>query len=115
VSLGRIADYTLTRELGQGGMGKVYLAVSSEGTDVALKTMLLPEGIDARARWETVERFQREARAVSGASTTWNSMTDLPAMTSSPGVSSTGWSVEVTGIRRPSRSTLDPFVLPRSR
>jgi serine/threonine-protein kinase len=63
VSLEKIAEYTLTRELGQGGMGKVYLATSPEGTEVALKTMLLPEGLDARARWETVERFQREARA----------------------------------------------------
>ena len=63
MSLGNIADYTLKRELGQGGMGKVYLARSSDGHDVALKTIIIPEGINARARWEAVERFQREARA----------------------------------------------------
>lgn len=63
LSLGNIADYTLKRELGQGGMGTVYLARSSEGRDVALKTIIFPEGLNARARWEAVERFQREARA----------------------------------------------------
>jgi len=63
VSLQRIADYTITRELGQGGMGKVYQALSPDGATVALKTAVWPEGLDARARWETVERFQREARA----------------------------------------------------
>jgi serine/threonine-protein kinase len=63
VSLGRIADYTLLSELGQGGMSKVFLATSAEGGEVALKTILFPEGLDARGRWETVERFQREARA----------------------------------------------------
>ncbi len=63
VSLGRIADYTLIRELGQGGMGKVFLATSPAKAEVALKTIVFPEGLNARARWETVERFQREARA----------------------------------------------------
>lgn len=58
-----LAGYTVTRELGQGGMGKVLQALSPQGQTVAIKTMLLPEEIDARARWETVERFQREARA----------------------------------------------------
>jgi hypothetical protein len=58
-----LAGYTVTRELGQGGMGKVLQALSPQGQTVAIKTMLLPEGIDARSRWETVERFQREARA----------------------------------------------------
>jgi len=58
-----LAGYTVTRELGQGGMGKVLQAMSPQGQTVAIKTMLLPEGTDARARWETVERFQREARA----------------------------------------------------
>ena len=63
MTLGKLADYTLTRELGQGGMGKVFLAVSPEGDNRAVKTVVFPEGLDARARWETVERFQREARA----------------------------------------------------
>jgi len=63
VSPDRIADYTLKSEIGQGGMGKVFLADSPEGREVALKTVIFPEGLSARARWETVERFQREARA----------------------------------------------------
>ncbi len=63
MSLGTIADYSLVRELGQGGMGKVFLANSADGAEVALKTVIFPEGLNARARWETVERFQREARA----------------------------------------------------
>jgi serine/threonine-protein kinase len=44
-------------------MGKVFLASSPDGAEVALKTVVFPEGLNARARWETVERFQREARA----------------------------------------------------
>ncbi len=63
VSLGKIADYVLVRELGRGGMGRVFLASSADGAEVALKTVVFPEGLNARARWETVERFQREARA----------------------------------------------------
>ena len=63
MSLGSLGDYALTQELGQGGMGKVFLASEPGGSRVALKTILFPEGLSARARWETVERFQREARA----------------------------------------------------
>ncbi len=59
----KIGEYTITRELGQGGMGKVCEALSPDGATVAVKTVIWPEGLDARARWETVERFQREARA----------------------------------------------------
>ena len=44
-------------------MGEVLQALSPEGETVALKTVLWPQGLDARSRWETVERFQREARA----------------------------------------------------
>ena len=44
-------------------MGKVFLAKSPDGAEIAVKTVLFPEGLDPRARWETVERFQREARA----------------------------------------------------
>lgn len=63
MSVFKIGDYTVTRILGQGGMGKVFQAISPQGATVAIKTMILAEGLDARTRWETVERFQREARA----------------------------------------------------
>ncbi len=59
----KIGDYTVTRELGQGGMGRVFQALSPQGATVAVKTMLLGQGLNPRTRWETVERFQREARA----------------------------------------------------
>ncbi len=63
MSFDSIGGYSITRELGQGGMGKVYQARSSRGETVALKTVLWPENMDPRTRWEVVERFQREARA----------------------------------------------------
>ncbi len=63
MSLEKVGDYTITREIGQGGMGKVFQALSPQGVTVALKTVMWPETLDARTRWETVERFQREARA----------------------------------------------------
>jgi serine/threonine-protein kinase len=64
VGVTKIGDYALTRELGHGGMGTVFQALSPQGATVAIKTMVLAEGLDASARWETVERFQREARAI---------------------------------------------------
>jgi len=45
MSLGKLADYTLTRELGQGGMGKVFLAARAGGDHVALKTVVFPDGM----------------------------------------------------------------------
>ena len=48
MTLGKLADYTLTRELGQGGMGKVFLAVSPEGEAApgrfCMNLMSLPGG-----------------------------------------------------------------------
>jgi hypothetical protein len=58
VSLPRIGDYTITRKHGQGGMWAVYQALSPEGAAVAVKTVLLPESIDPRARWQAMERVQ---------------------------------------------------------
>jgi tetratricopeptide (TPR) repeat protein/predicted Ser/Thr protein kinase len=63
VGLRKIADYTIIRELGRGGMGAVFQALSPSGATVALKTVTWPETPGARARWEAIERFQREARA----------------------------------------------------
>jgi len=58
-----IGGYTVTREVGRGGMGRVFEGLSPEGHTVAIKIMNLPERSGPRARWEAVERFQREARA----------------------------------------------------
>ena len=63
VGLTKVGEYTIAREVGRGGMGKVFQALSPQGDTVALKTVIWPEGLDPRTRWETVERFQREARA----------------------------------------------------
>ncbi len=63
MGLRKIADYTIIRELGRGGMGAVFQALSPSGATVALKTVTWPQTSDARARWEAIERFQREARA----------------------------------------------------
>ncbi len=68
MSLRKIADYTITREHARGGMGTVYQALSPEGATVANKTVLWPENVDPRTRWEAIERFQREARAASSLS-----------------------------------------------
>jgi hypothetical protein len=39
-------------------MGVAYQALSPEGATVAIKTVLLPESVDPRARCEAIERFQ---------------------------------------------------------
>ena len=55
--------YRVTKVLGQGAMGAVYLAHDTKlARDVALKTPKL----DADADAEMVERFEREARAAAG-------------------------------------------------
>lgn len=56
------AQYRLEREIGRGGMGRVYLARDTRlKRPVALK--LLPPSLSADAEW--VSRFQQEALAVS--------------------------------------------------
>jgi WD40 repeat protein len=63
MSVRQVAGYTIVREHGRGAMGTVYQALSPEHETVALKVLAWPEPADARARWEMIERFQREARA----------------------------------------------------
>lgn len=59
----KLGKYSVVREIGRGGMGKVYEGQDPEGNRVAIKTMLLPEDLDPAARWDAIERFMREARA----------------------------------------------------
>ena len=54
----RVGDYTVSRLLGEGGMGKVYEAVGSDGGRVALKVVKLDFAQDETFR----HRFRREAR-----------------------------------------------------
>ncbi len=60
----RLGDYRIVREIGRGGMGAVYEATTAQGERVAIKTILTAMDLDARARWELVERFMMEARAI---------------------------------------------------
>jgi outer membrane protein assembly factor BamB/predicted Ser/Thr protein kinase len=58
----QIGKYTLVKEIGKGGMGVVYLAHDAEsGRQVALK--ILPSELTRNPQY--VERFRREAKAVS--------------------------------------------------
>ena len=55
-----LARYEIQKEIGQGGMGQVYLALDTHsGETVAIKA-LKPN----LAQAEMVERFQREAEAL---------------------------------------------------
>jgi len=58
-----LGKYEIVREIGRGGMGKVYEGKGPQGQRVAIKEMVLSEGLEPSVRWEVVERFQREARA----------------------------------------------------
>jgi eukaryotic-like serine/threonine-protein kinase len=63
-STSRIDRYELQEIIGRGAMGVVYLARDPAiGRVVALKTIQIPEGTEAVARGESIERFAREARA----------------------------------------------------
>ncbi len=60
-----IAGYKIIRELGQGGMGIVYLALRERAGDLVALKMIVPE-VAVAARKEDVERFVREASIVRG-------------------------------------------------
>jgi serine/threonine-protein kinase len=60
----RIGKYRVSRVLGRGSMGVVFLARDSLiDRDVAIKTVALPPGLDDDKIREFRERFLREARA----------------------------------------------------
>lgn len=63
-------EYTITRKLGTGGQGIVYLATRTnkvQGTveTVALKEFVMPVFPDARVRKSVAEKFQAEAQMLS--------------------------------------------------
>lgn len=58
--------YQITRELGRGAMGVVYEAQDPDlGCELALKVITLKSGASPESRQRQVERFSREARALS--------------------------------------------------
>ncbi|MBB5874411.1 serine/threonine protein kinase [Allocatelliglobosispora scoriae] len=57
--------YRLIRQLGQGGMGRVWQGLDEVlGRDVALKELVVPPGLSEEERQELRERSAREARAI---------------------------------------------------
>ena len=69
MSIVNFGRYEIRRELGRGAMGLVYEAFDPvEDTEVALKVMAVNPGASPDSRRRQLERFQREARALSALS-----------------------------------------------
>ncbi len=62
-------SYEIKRELGRGAMGVVYEAHDpARGLDVALKVLAIRKGLSPDVRARQIQRFRREARALSALS-----------------------------------------------
>lgn len=63
----RQGRYKLERQLGAGGQGSAFLASSTaDGSPVVLKEYILPIYVDNKARKQALERFEHEAKMLSG-------------------------------------------------
>ena len=60
--------YAIVNLIGQGGMGSVYKALDTQNNNrtVALKELLLPQGVSSRDMQEAERLFQAEAHILSG-------------------------------------------------
>jgi tRNA A-37 threonylcarbamoyl transferase component Bud32 len=54
-------DYVVSRHLGGGGQGNVYLAHSKQYSTVVLKEYVLPTFVDVRVRRQALQQFEHEA------------------------------------------------------
>ncbi len=64
MTLTRLGRFEITREIGKGAMGQVFLARDPKiDRPVAIKTIVLPPGTSAEEAHETSQRFLREAQA----------------------------------------------------
>ena len=60
-----IAHYALRREIGRGGMSRVYEAEDTRtGTNFALKLLTLPPSLAPDEKNNLIARFEREARPI---------------------------------------------------
>jgi hypothetical protein len=64
MTVNRLGRFEITREIGKGAMGQVFLARDPKiDRPVAIKTIVLPPGTSAEEAHETSQRFLREAQA----------------------------------------------------
>ncbi|MDY6794633.1 MAG: protein kinase [Actinomycetota bacterium] len=64
-----IGNYSVLREIGRGAMGRVYLSYDEViKRNVAVKELVLPDGLSPEEIEDAFERFTREAQAAGGLS-----------------------------------------------